>query len=179
LNRDKQKKSIERFLKGNSSKDIDVFCIYQWIDRCYYEGWWDLGIRLASHIPPNSLTHHYEKRLAFIISEFRNKSKNLYRSQTDQSREKSLDKITHMMKSLDFDNSARETLRQIYSVLYFMKCHKADFPAAVLATMKVFDVKDYQTVCDKCARRFAGTVDTFKTFYEDGEIQQRLNDKFF
>jgi len=69
----KQKRAIERFLKGIGTKNIDVFSLYQWIDRCYYQGWWDLACALGANIPPNSLILDYHKRLEFLLRECRTK----------------------------------------------------------------------------------------------------------
>ena len=69
MNRESQKRKIRRFLEGKGKKDIDAFCIYQWIDRCHYEGCWDLALALAPNLPPNSLNHDYHKRLEFLLSE--------------------------------------------------------------------------------------------------------------
>lgn len=70
---DKQKRSIERFLNGTGKKNVDTFCIYQWIERCHYEGWWDLGCTLGAHVPPNSLAQDYPRRLEFLLRECRSK----------------------------------------------------------------------------------------------------------
>jgi len=73
----RQKREIERFLKGNYVKDIDPFQVYQWIERCHFHHWWHLGISLSGHIMPNSLNADYQKRLDFLLKEFsRNMSKN-------------------------------------------------------------------------------------------------------
>lgn len=69
MNRESQKRKIRRFLEGKGKKDIDAFCIYQWIDRCHYEGWWDLALELAPNLPPNSLNHDYHKRLEYLLTE--------------------------------------------------------------------------------------------------------------
>lgn len=69
MNRESQKRKIRRFLEGKGKKDLDAFCIYQWIDRCHYEGWWDLALQLAPNLPPNSLNHDYHKRLGYLLSE--------------------------------------------------------------------------------------------------------------
>jgi len=71
MNRESQKRKILRFLKGKGRKDLDAFCIYQWIDRCHFEGWWDLAVSLGSAIPPNSLGQDYHKRLEFLLNENR------------------------------------------------------------------------------------------------------------
>jgi len=79
-------------------------------------------------------------------------------------------------KSFHFDNEAKQTLRQIYSVLYYMQ-RNHDFVDAVRRTKDNFNIA-YQSVDDKCARRFAGTVDMFQRWYRSGEILQRLKDHF-
>lgn len=75
MNQDHQRRQIQRFLKGRIKKDIDTFCIYQWIERCHFHGWWELGVRLGSSIPPNSLPQEYHKRVDYLLSECRSKLK--------------------------------------------------------------------------------------------------------
>lgn len=69
MNSSGQKRKIKRFLRGILKKDIDVFCIYQWVERCHYEGWWHLATDLGSRIPPNSLMNDYQKRFEFLLRE--------------------------------------------------------------------------------------------------------------
>ncbi|MBI4596106.1 MAG: hypothetical protein HY730_06975 [Candidatus Tectomicrobia bacterium] len=71
MNEEIQRRKIIKFLKGKINKDIDVFCVYQWIDRCHFHGWWDLGMKLSPSVPPNSLDKHYHQRLDFLIRECR------------------------------------------------------------------------------------------------------------
>lgn len=71
MNEESQRRKILRFLKGKASKDVDAFCLYQWVERCHYQGWWDLGEKLGSHIPPNSLSDHYYQRINFLLRECR------------------------------------------------------------------------------------------------------------
>jgi hypothetical protein len=78
MNADIILRQIHRFLKDRYRKDVDTFCIYQWVDRCYFHGWWDLGAKLASGIPPNSLTQEYHKRLEYLLSECRSKLKDQF-----------------------------------------------------------------------------------------------------
>jgi len=73
MNENRQKIQIIRFLKQKKNKNVDVFCLYQWIDRCYYQGWWDLGAQLASFIPFGSLNSEYQKRVNFLFSECKKK----------------------------------------------------------------------------------------------------------
>jgi hypothetical protein len=75
VNREVQRRKIQRFLNGKGEKDIDAFSIYQWIDRCYHEGWWDLALALAPNLPPHSLRQDYRKRLNFLLSECMNNVK--------------------------------------------------------------------------------------------------------
>lgn len=89
MNDESQRRKILRFLKGKPSKDVDAFCLYQWIERCHYQGWWDLGISLGSHIPPNSLSDHYYQRINYLLKECRtkynetSKKKDSFDSKTD------------------------------------------------------------------------------------------------
>ncbi|MBC8466705.1 MAG: hypothetical protein H8D55_02590 [Deltaproteobacteria bacterium] len=71
MNKEKQKRQIRMFLDGKGGKDVDAFCIYQWIERCHFHSWWDYALRLAPSVPPNSLDQHYHKRLDFLVSECR------------------------------------------------------------------------------------------------------------
>ncbi|MFX0196222.1 MAG: ADP-ribosylglycohydrolase family protein [Candidatus Hodarchaeota archaeon] len=70
--KEKERRKILTFLKGKGKRDVDAFCIYQWMERCHFHGWWTLGVSLASSIPPNSLDQHYHKRLDFLLAECRN-----------------------------------------------------------------------------------------------------------
>ncbi|RLC07108.1 MAG: hypothetical protein DRH43_11980, partial [Deltaproteobacteria bacterium] len=76
MNKEKQRRQILRFLKGKGNRDVDAFCIYQWIERCHFHGWWDLTLNLATSIPPNSLDSHYHKRLDFLLAECRRNLEN-------------------------------------------------------------------------------------------------------
>lgn len=72
MNNEVQRRKIIRFLKGKGHKEIDAFCIYQWIDRCHYQGWWDFAVALGPAIPPNSLNQDYQKRIEFLLGQCRN-----------------------------------------------------------------------------------------------------------
>jgi hypothetical protein len=177
MDKEYQSHQIQNFLKGKYRKEIDVFCIYQWIERCQFHGWWEVGLELGSFIPPNSLDTHYHKRLDYLLSECRH-NVNVTNIQISPIVESTILR-THLPEKLPvFESSWSETLRQIYCVLYFMGREGQDFPNAVRSCMKTLNVKDYQTVCDKCARRFAGTVDNFKKWFSSGGIVRRLNVKF-
>ena len=184
MNKEKQRRRILGFLQGKGGKDVDAFCVYQWIERCHFEGWWDLGLSLTQSVPPNSLNQDYHKRLNYLLSDCRHNLKKA-RETTVVPKRMYIRRVptessgkAHPLPDLKFENSKRETLRQIYSVLLYMKSYAADFPKAVRWAMKVLNVNDYQTVCDKCARRFAGTVDNFKDWYESGDMLQKLDMKF-
>jgi hypothetical protein len=69
MNKDSQKKKMLKFLKRSNAEDIDAFCLYQWVDRCVFQGWWRLGITLGYRIPPNSLNDVYHKRLEYLLAE--------------------------------------------------------------------------------------------------------------
>jgi len=54
-----------------------------------------------------------------------------------------------------------------------------DFPSATHQTLKLFpEVQDYQTISDKCARGFAGNVDTFISWFNSGQMLNKLHVKF-
>jgi len=159
MNEATQKRRIQRFLKGNDKRDIDAFCIYQWIERCHIQEWWEMAIELSPYITPGSLNTDYQKRLDFTLKDCRIKQ--------DASNKKT---------TWGFENTSKETLRQIYSVLYYLG-KRYDFVDAVHHTKDKFNIT-YQTVDDKCARRFAGTVEVFQRWYRNGEILQRLRDHF-
>jgi hypothetical protein len=69
MNRDREKREINKFLFGNTGIEVDAFPIYQWIERCYYEKWWELGQSLGACVPPNSLDDHFSKRLDYLLNE--------------------------------------------------------------------------------------------------------------
>lgn len=71
MNKEKQKRQIDLFLSEKGSKEVDAFCVYQWIERCHFQEWWDRAVKLAPKIAPNSLDQHYHKRLDFLLSECR------------------------------------------------------------------------------------------------------------
>lgn len=73
MNKDFEKKRILRFLKGQGKRTVDAFGIYQWIERCHFHAWWDLGHALGSHIPPGSLNQDYHRRLDYFLSDCRSK----------------------------------------------------------------------------------------------------------
>ena len=79
---------------------------------------------------------------------------------------------------IPFESNKKIRLRHIYGVIYFMKLGY-DFSSATHATLNLFpDVRDYQTICDKCARCFAGNVDTFVNWFNSGEILNQLLVRF-
>ena len=79
---------------------------------------------------------------------------------------------------IEFNNRSLETLRQIYAVLYFME-EGAQYRDAIKKTVDYFpSVKDYQTIEDKCARKFAGYIGTFVEWYKWGKIIDKLTHKF-
>jgi hypothetical protein len=68
-----QRRQIKGFIRKGGRKQIDAFGIYLWIERCHYQGWWDLGSELSSYLPPNSLSPDYQKRLEYLANDCRNK----------------------------------------------------------------------------------------------------------
>ena len=86
--------------------------------------------------------------------------------------------ISVEIANMPFESHLEIRLRHIYGVLYFMK-QGLDFPSATHQTLKLFpEVQDYQTISDKCARGFAGNVDTFVSWFKSGQILSKLNEKF-
>jgi hypothetical protein len=80
--------------------------------------------------------------------------------------------------SIPFDSHLQIRLRHIYGVIYFMK-QGLDFASATHQTLRLFpEVQDYQTISDKCARGFAGNVDTFISWFQSGKMLDRLVGKF-
>jgi hypothetical protein len=80
--------------------------------------------------------------------------------------------------TIPFESHLVIRLRHIYCVLYFMK-QGFDFPTATHQTLKLFpEVQDYQTISDKCARGFAGNVDTFISWFSSGQMLNKLHSKF-
>jgi len=193
MNESTQKRQIQRFLRGNDKRDVDAFTIYQWIERCHSQEWWGLAMELSPYIPPGSLKAEYQKRLEVLLKECRIK-----RDKTKDERSQGpitypcisdrqpIRKIVHppgsvlgahpFGKDLQFENTAKQTLRQIYSVIYYMQKNH-DFVDAVRLTKDIFNIT-YNSVDDKCARCFAGSVDTFQRWYVNGEILQKLVNHF-
>ena len=193
MNESTQKRQIQRFLKGHDKRDIDAFCIYQWIERCHSQEWWGLAIELSSHITLGSLKTDYQKRLDFILKVCLTKQDELNRQRLDGSIKHPIRPDRHPIRKIIrnpglhpethlpgvepyFDNRAKETLRQIYSVIYYMQ-RNYDFADAVRRTKDNLNIT-HQTVDDKCARRFAGTVEIFQRWYRNGEILERLRNHF-
>ena len=104
-----QKRKIRRYLKGSIKDGIDPFCIYQWIERCHYQEWWEMGVALGSHIQPNSLNKDYQKRLEFILSECR-RNNNLENKAKDIT-------MRELIESLDAAAAEKDKLRQSFKDL--------------------------------------------------------------
>jgi hypothetical protein len=179
MNAETQKRRIIRFLNGRNRDEIDTFCIYQWIDRCHFHGWYDLGLALASHVPPDSLDAHRHKRLDYLLSECRSHaSQNTLPVSRRTSLTPRVARTDDEPGNIRFESRSNETLRQIYVVLYYMVAHDQEVAQAIRLCMKTLQVKDYQTVCDKCARRFAGTIEDFKRWVSHGVVLSKLNERF-
>lgn len=81
--------------------------------------------------------------------------------------------------SVYFESNLRVRFSHIYTVIYFMNL---DYPFshAVNETLSLFpNVKNYQTIEDKCGRRFAGDIPTFKEWYQNGVMLEKLRSKFY
>ncbi|MBW2663946.1 MAG: type I restriction enzyme HsdR N-terminal domain-containing protein [Deltaproteobacteria bacterium] len=86
--------------------------------------------------------------------------------------------VSAKIANIPFESHLEIRLRHIYGVLYFMK-QGLDFPFATHQTLKFFpEVQDYQTISDKCARGFAGNVDTFISWFNSGQMLNKLHAKF-
>ncbi|MEX0778842.1 MAG: DUF3883 domain-containing protein [Balneolales bacterium] len=79
---------------------------------------------------------------------------------------------------IKFRNSAKQTLRQIYGVIFYLNKGFNHIEAIKKAVHDFPSVNDYQTISDKCARRFAGNVPSFLEWYRHGLILNRLKSKF-
>lgn len=80
--------------------------------------------------------------------------------------------------NIPFESHLKIRLRHIYGVLHFMK-QDLDFPSATQQALKLFPkVRDYQTISDKCTRRFAGNVGTFISWFRSGQMLNKLHVKF-
>jgi hypothetical protein len=73
-----------------------------------------------------------------------------------------------------FKNPARQRLLQIYAVLYFMEQGQLHTLALNNALKQFPQVRDIQTIRDKCARQFAGNIGTFVEWRRLGLIISKL-----
>lgn len=86
--------------------------------------------------------------------------------------------VSNKIANAPFESHLVIRLRHIYCVLHFMK-QGSDFPTATHQTLRLFpEVQDYQTISDKCARGFAGNVDTFISWFSSGQMLNKLHSKF-
>lgn len=91
--------------------------------------------------------------------------------------------ITHQKEmphipSVYFESHLSVRFSQIHAVIYFMNSGYP-FSDAVNQTLRLFpNVKDYQTICDACGRRFAGDIPTFQKWYDSGIMFEKLQSKF-
>jgi hypothetical protein len=63
------KAQIEKFLAGKYTKAVDNFCLYQWLERCAYHKWADLGINLHKYIQQEQFEKSYQDRIQFLARE--------------------------------------------------------------------------------------------------------------
>jgi hypothetical protein len=81
--------------------------------------------------------------------------------------------------TIPFESHLHERFRNIYSVLHFLN-QGYDFVHAVKLTVQQFpNITNYQTIADACGRRFAGNVRTFKEWYQNGVMLEKLRSKFY
>ncbi len=81
------------------------------------------------------------------------------------------------LSKIDFNSRAKQRLLQIYAVLYFMEQGYSHTKAIQSALTKFKQVKDSQTIHDKCARQFAGNIGTFVEWHRLGIITSKLKEK--
>ncbi|MBN1349880.1 winged helix-turn-helix domain-containing protein [candidate division KSB1 bacterium] len=82
--------------------------------------------------------------------------------------------VTTKFTEISFNSRSAERLRQIYSVLYFMRQGYSHSDAIHQAKSYFPKVADYQTIQDKCSRQFAGDIGTFLEWFESGIILSKL-----
>lgn len=85
--------------------------------------------------------------------------------------------IYKKFEEISFQNRAKERLRQIYAVLYYIQKGYSHTEAIGKALDYFPQVNDYQTMADKCGRQFAGDIPTFVKWYETGELLSKLVQK--
>jgi hypothetical protein len=121
-----------------------------------------------------------KKQISIVEPQERTPRKRIIRHQTQSPAHQSSENLPASQKiaNIPFESHLEIRLKHIYGVLYFMK-HGSDFPSATHQTLKLFpEVQDYQTISDKCARGFAGNVDTFISWYSSGQMLNKLHSKF-
>jgi MoxR-like ATPase/ribosomal protein S24E len=86
--------------------------------------------------------------------------------------------IYDRFEEIPFQNPAKERLKQIYAVLYYMK-KGYDYKDAIKEASEHFtNVKDdYQTVQSKLTTQFAGDMNTFLEWYKSRTILSELEQK--
>ena len=71
------KVNIERFLSGQYKRSVDDFCLYQWMERCVYHKWLELGLNLYKFIHLEKFDKTYRERIQYL-------AKDLQRQLSDQ-----------------------------------------------------------------------------------------------
>jgi len=64
---------IERFLAGKYLKPVDDFCLYQWLERCCYHGWVELGLNLLRFMNNAAFDKRYQDRIQYLTSDLHKK----------------------------------------------------------------------------------------------------------
>lgn len=121
-----------------------------------------------------------KQQTAPVEKQKRTPKRKIIRHQTQRPAHQTFENLPASQKiaNIPFESHLEIRLRHIYGVLYFMK-QGSDFPSATHQTLKLFpEVQDYQTISDKCARRFAGNVDTFISWCSSGQMLNKLHSKF-
>jgi len=88
-----------------------------------------------------------------------------------------VNKIYDRFEEIPFQNRAKEKLRQIYAVLYYMK-KGYKHTTVIREALKCFHkVNSRQTIASACVRRFAGSMKTFLEWYKSGKMLSKLVEK--
>lgn len=151
-------------------------------DEIFSEALQQISIEIVKKAQPGQTTVEIQQdgrlpRRRIISTQPHNKMRPITQTASQAT---SPDKISTQLRIADipFDSHLKIRLKHIYGVLYFMK-QGLDFPSATHQTLKLFpEVQDYQTISDKCARGFAGSVDTFISWFQSGHMLDRLVGKF-
>ncbi len=141
-------------------------------DETFSEALQKINIQISQKVEHEQKTITENTREKTFNKDLAYRSKKYVKSQTN-------DKVISSEKiaMIPFESHLERRFRHIYGVLYYLN-QNHDFPSATHQTLKLFpEVKDYQTISDACARRFAGKVDTFVHWFQTKQILSKLREK--